>query len=128
MISFLVAALVLSTTAPYDANPDSVESTPVDEMARVVSGFKPVYPPSLMDVDLFPIVTVTLAVYVDKYGKPIRKLNQTRVSLPGEFICAAEQAVEKCQWAPALWGGGPVGSWVIYEVKFVHPKYGPKKK
>jgi hypothetical protein len=127
MIPALLAILVLAADTPHDASLDTVEYTSVDEPARIVSGYNPVYPPSLVDVDLFPTVTVTLAVYIDRTGKPIKKVDITKVSLPGEFVCAAEQAVEKSVWTPAQWGGYVVGSWIIYEIHFVNPKYGPNQ-
>jgi len=123
----LVFAIAGSDT-PRDARQDEVEYLPVDEQARIVSGFKPVYPPSLMEIDLFPVVLVRMAVYIDRNGRPLIKKNITQLSLPGEFICAAEQAVEKCSWTPARWGDFLVGSWIIYEVKFIHPIYGPKEE
>jgi hypothetical protein len=128
MILIWLTVMALAADAPHDAAMNTVEYTPVDEPARIVSGFNPVYPPSLVDVDLFPTVTVTLAVYIDHTGKPVKKVDQTKVNLPGEFVCAAEQAVEKSTWTPARWGGYGVGSWIIYEIHFVNPKYGPKKE
>lgn len=127
IIPALLSILALAAESPRDAGTNAVEYTPVDESARIVSGFNPVYPPSLVDVDLFPTVTVTLAVYIDRAGKPVKKVDVTKVRLPGEFVCAAEQAVEKCIWTPAKWGGYLVGSWIVYEIHFVNPKYGPKK-
>jgi len=128
MIPTLLTMMVLATETPRDATTEKVEYLPVDEPARIVSGFNPVYPPSLVDVDLFPAVTVTMAIYIDRTGKPIKKVDVTKVRLPGEFVCAAEQAVEKCVWTPAKWGGYLVGSWIIYEIHFVNPIYGPKKE
>jgi hypothetical protein len=128
MIPALLTVLALAAGTPHDASTDAVEYTPVDEPAHIVSGYNPVYPPSLVDVDLFPTVTVTMAVYIDRTGKPIKMLDVTKVNLPGEFVCAAEQAVEKSVWTPAQWGGYMVGSWIIYEIHFVNPKYGPKKE
>ncbi len=92
-----------------------LEEDQVDEPPQVVSRTMPVYPPAALDRDQEGQVTLRLLIDADG---AVRRVQVLSADPPGVFEGAAEDAVRRWRYTPAVYQGRRVASWYRQRVLF----------
>ncbi len=113
-------------TQPTQPSPSTFNEIP-DSPPRVTSQARPAIP-RIVNKDFLPPalryseIKVSVKVYVDAQGRPLKASVERGVDGNFPYNDAAKDAAYKSSYTPATRGGKPVNAWLTVEYNFGRPK------